>query len=70
MKIGIFFERFVIIVTSLHRDYPDVDKNSVWTDPLTFGLSMTFLPGFIIAVLMLGVFEIIKRNKPTYKNPL
>jgi hypothetical protein len=66
MKIGIFFERFVIIVTSLHRDYPSVDKNSVWSESLTFGLTMIFLQGLIIGILILGVFEILKRKKTVH----
>ena len=63
MKIGMFFERFVIIITSLHRDYPSVDKNSVWSESLSFGLTMIFLQGLIIGILMLGIFEILKQKK-------
>ena len=63
MKIGMFFERFTIIVTSMHRDYPLVDKNSVWLEPLSFGLTMAFLQGLIIGILILGFFEVLKRKK-------
>ncbi|WP_033957079.1 hypothetical protein [Psychroserpens jangbogonensis] len=62
MKIGFFFERFVIIVTSFHRDYSPVNNNLVWSDSFTFGLSMIFLQGFIIGILILGIFEISKRK--------
>jgi len=63
MKIGMFFERYVIIVTSLHRDYPTIDNNSTWSSPLIYGVAIIFLQGFIIGILMLGIFEIVKRKK-------
>lgn len=56
MKSGVHFERFVIILTSFHRDYN--------TDPievLTFPLS-TVLHGFAIAALYIFVLELQKKK--------
>ncbi len=64
MKIGMFFERFVIIVASLHRGYdPLHDSHSFWNNSFVFGLTALFLQGLIIAILLLGVFEILKQRK-------
>lgn len=63
MKIGAYFERFVIITTSFHRDYPTENGNVGLTESISFGIGMLFLQGIIIALLSLGIFELIKRNK-------
>jgi hypothetical protein len=70
MKIGMYFERLVIIVTSFHRDYlPNngnselENKNVELLDLFSFGIGMIFLQGIIITILTLGIFEIIKRKK-------
>ena len=75
MKIGMYFERFVIIVTSFHRDYlPNnwnsqlENKNVELIDLLSFGIGMISLQGLIITVLTLGIFEIIKRTKTVLNN--
>lgn len=66
MKIGFYFERFVIIATSYHRDYLTNNGSAEGTNSFTFGVLMVFLQGIIITVLTLGIFEIIKR-KNDYK---
>ena len=63
MKIGMYFERFVIITTSFHRDYQTENGNTELIDSLSFGIGMIFLQGIIITILTLGVFELIKRKK-------
>jgi hypothetical protein len=70
MKIGMYFERFVIIVTSFHRDYltgngnAELENgNTELIDLFAFGIGMIFLQGLIITILTLGIFEIIKRKK-------
>ncbi len=67
MKIGMYFERFVIIVTSFHRDYLPYNgttklenENIELIDLFSFGIGMIFLQGVIIAILILGIFGIIK----------
>ncbi|WP_299315104.1 hypothetical protein [uncultured Aquimarina sp.] len=72
MKSGMYFERFVIIVTSFHRDYlpnnvgTEFDNRNVeLIDLFSFGIGMTFLQGIIITILTLGIFEIIKRKNYT-----
>jgi hypothetical protein len=70
MKIGMYFERFVIIVTSFHRDYlpgngnAELENgNAKLIDLFAFGIGMIFLQGLIITILTLGIFEIIKLKK-------
>lgn len=63
IKIGLFFERFVIITTSLHRDYLPGSDNSDFTGLPTFGVEIFFLQGLILAILSLGIFELVKRKK-------
>jgi hypothetical protein len=73
MKSGMYFERFVIIVTSFHRDYLPKNTNSEsesrnieLIDLFSFGIGMIFLQGVIIAILFLGMFEIINNKKTVY----
>ena len=63
MKIGFYFERFVIIVTNYHRDYGTQKKNVEFTDSFSFGILMIFIQGIIIALTSLAIFEIIKKKK-------
>lgn len=64
MKIGWYFERFVIITTSYHRDYVEETSNF---NPLTSWIAIfliQMLQAFIIAVILLSIFEIIEKRKP------
>jgi len=70
MKSGMYFERFVIIVTSFHRDYLPrngntklENGNSELIDLFSYAIGMLFLQGVIITILTLGIFEIIKKKK-------
>jgi hypothetical protein len=63
MKIGFYFERFVIIVTSYHRDYGEEIRNVEFIDSFTFGVIMLFIQGIIIAIILLGIFEILKKKR-------
>ena len=64
LKIGFYFERFVIIVTSIHRDYlPPTDGTSDWTPTIVYIFLVIFLQGFILAMLLLGIVEIVERIK-------
>lgn len=58
MKIGAYFERFVIITTSLHRDYAEGHEFS----DLFFLLSILMLQGFLLAIILLGILEIVERK--------
>ena len=68
MKIGMYFERFVIITTSFHRDYQTENGNTELIDSFSFGIGMIFLQGTIITILTLGVFELIKRKKTLHNS--
>lgn len=62
VKIGLYFERFVIIVTSYHRDYLPEKGIIEWIELPSNGLLLLFLQGFIIAILALGYFKIMKQK--------
>jgi hypothetical protein len=75
MKSGMYFERFVIIVTSFHRDYlpgngnAELENgNTELIDLFAFGIGMIFLQGLIITILTLGIFEILKRKKTVHNS--
>lgn len=68
MKSGMYFERFVIITTSFHRDYQTEKGNAGLMESISFGLGMLFLQGIIITMLTLGIFEILKRKKTGYNS--
>lgn len=63
MKIESYFERFVIITTSLHRDYLPENGNTEFTDSILYVIGMIIMQGMIIAILTLGVFEMTKKKK-------
>jgi hypothetical protein len=63
MKIGFYFERFVIIVISFHKDYGENIKKTEFTNSFTFILIVLFIQGIIIALILLGIFEIFKNKR-------
>lgn len=66
MKSGMYFERFVIILTSFHRDYGTEYWNTGLMESASHGIGIFFLQGLVIVMLTLGIFEIIKRKKTGY----
>lgn len=63
MKIGGYFERFVIITTSLHRDYLPDNGNTEIADSILYNLGMILIQGMLITILTLGVFEMTRKKK-------
>lgn len=63
MKVGVYFERFVLLTPSVHRDYVPNGRMTNITDSLIYGISVFFLQGFIISLLILGILKIIERKK-------
>ena len=63
MKVGLYFEQYVIIVTSIHRDYMSSNATSNWKELVAFSFAMIMLQGFILAILMLFYFEVFKKWK-------
>ncbi len=62
IKIGTYFERYVIIITSLHRDYQTGNGNTGLTESMSLGIGMLFLQGIIMAIITLGIFELLKNR--------
>lgn len=68
MKIGYYFERFVIMVTSFHTDYSPNNSNDFhWLNFWIISVLLQILKGFIIAIILLGIFELMARRKKIYK---
>ncbi len=63
MKLGVYFERFVIIVTSIHRDYLPDNWNLGFLNFPAFAFLSIFLQGFILAILLLSIFQLIEQKK-------
>lgn len=63
IKIGFYFERYVIIVTHFQMDYLTECEKAEYTNLFFFGIGMLFLQGITIAILPLGIFEIIKKRR-------
>jgi hypothetical protein len=68
MKMGVYFERYVIISTSFHRDYLPENANPDYMGLLLFGVGLIFLQGIVIALLALGLLEMIKRKKAIHNS--
>ncbi|PIB38356.1 polysulfide reductase NrfD [Maribacter sp. 4G9] len=66
MKSGMYLERFVIIITSFHRDYGTESWNTGLMESASYGIGIFFLQGLVIVMLTLGIFEIMKRKKTGY----
>ncbi|MGV3696389.1 hypothetical protein [Flavobacterium sp.] len=63
MKIGFYFERFVIIATTIHRDYlPSGHSGIHWGSSLFYGLAATFLQGLVLALLLLAIVKMTERK--------
>lgn len=62
IKTGAYFERFVIITTSLHRDYlPPNNTPSSFNFPF-IELSLIVLQGVLMGILLLGIFTFRNRK--------
>ncbi len=63
MKIGFYLERFIIFVTTFFRNDSSGNGNSDFINSYLFTVLIVFIQGVIIAIIALGIFEIIKRRK-------
>lgn len=62
LKIGAYFERFVIVVTSLHRDYAPQGSNS-YLPEFAIYFAVVFVQGLVLSFLLLGIVELVARVK-------
>ena len=63
IKLGFYLERFVIIVTSYHRDYLPEKGIVEWMELPSIAFLLVVLQGICIAILALGFFELLKRRQ-------
>lgn len=61
MKIGVFFEQFVILTTS--KNYPSGNQTSDSLNLWAYGVLMLVLQGLVIVTLILGILKIIEPSK-------
>lgn len=61
MKMGFYFERFVLITTSLDGDYLTENDTTVFITSILYGIGTLFIQGVVLALLTLGMFEVLKR---------
>ena len=66
LKCGVYFERYVIVITSFHRDVLSESGNYEVINLFFLGMVGVFLQGMIIAVLILGILELIKKYNTRY----
>lgn len=62
MKFGLFFERFVIVLTTIHQDSLTLTSGLNTFEPLILVFKTLFLQGFSIAIILLSIFEVLKRK--------
>ena len=62
MRFGLYFERFVIIATRFQRNYEPNNNNSDIIPFFIQGTLMIFFQGFIMAIVLLAIFDLIKKN--------
>jgi hypothetical protein len=67
MKIGFYFERFVILITSFQGDYLPENGKDELMGSIFFGIGMVFIQGIIIAILTLAILEVLKSKKTIKK---
>ncbi|KGO86692.1 hypothetical protein [Flavobacterium suncheonense] len=63
MKIGMYFEQFVIITTSIHRDYSSEKGLNNNIKDFFFNLGIIYFQGFVMAILMLIIIKVIEKRQ-------
>lgn len=63
MKIGVYFERLVIITTSFHREYKTEIDDLGLMESISFGVGILLLQGITLTIMVLGIFEMLKRKE-------
>ncbi|WP_196887359.1 hypothetical protein [Aureivirga sp. CE67] len=64
LKIGAFYEYFVILTTSFHRDYGTENYNENFLNTVLIGISLLFLQSLIFVIIGLYSFSFYNRIKP------
>lgn len=62
LKIGIYFERFVIIITSIHRDFITENADSTIIRLWLFGVVIHFIQGAIMSIILVALFNWIENK--------
>ncbi len=63
IKIGVYFERFVIITTSFHRDYLEDNDDLDFPNSFSYEIGLLIFQGVIIAILTLSILRLTKNKK-------
>ncbi|MBF0693951.1 MAG: hypothetical protein IR153_02700 [Flavobacterium sp.] len=68
IRIGWYFERFVIFVINIHRDYLPYNGESAFLSLWIKGILIQILQGVFLGIILLGIFEIKKRRKTAHNS--
>ncbi len=64
MKIGVYFEHYVILTTSFERDFAPVNWTSTTINMLAYGWLLVVVQGFLLVVFLIAALTMIeKRDK-------
>lgn len=63
MKIGTYFDLYVLFSTSFHRDYLPENGNNDILVSLLYDASIVTLQGVVIVIFTFSVFEILKKQE-------
>lgn len=63
MKVGFYLEQIIRITTVYHRDYLPANASIEFSISILFEIGMLCIQGVIIAIVILGIFETIKKKK-------
>ncbi len=66
MKSGAYFERLVILTTSLHRDYEPNYENPIWYNTVVFGVLIIWIQGILMGLFALWILDFINRRKTVH----
>jgi len=62
MKIGWYFERYVIFLADFNIRQFEPDRESDWLTSPWSGFYLTWIQGFILALILIGLTTLIARN--------
>lgn len=62
MKSGVYFERFVIILTGIHRDYGTENESFESMVPFLKWTGLLFLQGIVISIVILWILKIMNKK--------
>ena len=66
MKIGWYFERYVILFASYNSYHSWTETETHWLNSPWSGFYMTWIQGFILALILIGIIKITEKKKTVH----